>query len=136
MSYLRTRKPMQLAVQAAELAVAVPQVIAHRVTRMAIAGSSPSARDRKEFYRMGTEKVTAFNEVWNSMALQVFRANQQLALSFMQSLWFPWASPKTSFRKTSKQLRNVALGIADKSMAPAHRRAVANAKRLGRTKLR
>ena len=136
MSYRRTRKPMQLAAQAAELAVAVPQVITHRVTRMAIAGPSPSARDRKEFHRMGTEKVTAFNEVWNAMTLHAFRANQQLALSFMQSLWFPWASPKTSFRKASKQLSNAALGIAGKSMAPAHRRAVANAKRLGRTKLR
>jgi hypothetical protein len=29
-----------------ELGAAVPQVIAHRVARMAIAGASPSARDR------------------------------------------------------------------------------------------
>jgi hypothetical protein len=136
MSYRRTRKPKQLAVQAAELAVAVPQIIAHRVTRMAIAGTSPSARDRKEFYRMGAEKIMAFNECWNAMALQAFRANQQLALSFMQSLWFPWASPQTSLRTASKQLGNAALGVAGKGMAPVHRRAVANAKRLGRTQLR
>lgn len=136
MSYRRTRKSKHPAVQAAELAVAVPQVIAHRVSRMALAGLSPSARDRKEFHRMGAEKVPAFNEFWNAMALEAFRANQQLALSFMQSLWFPWASPKTSLRKASKQLSNAALGIAGKGMAPVRRRAVANAKRLGRTKLR
>ena len=132
MSYRRTRKPKPLAAQAAELAVAVPQVVAHRVTRMAIAGVSPSARDRKEFQRMGAEKVAAFSESWNAMALQALRANQQFALSFMQSLLFPWATPKSA----SRQVSNAALGIVSKGMAPVHRRAVANAKRLGRTKLR
>jgi hypothetical protein len=113
-----------------ELGVAVPQVIAHRVARMAIAGASPSARDRKELRRMGTEKVAAFNEAWNAMALEAFRANQRLTLSFMQSLWFPWIHPKR------RQLSNAALGILGKGMAPVRRRAVANAKRLGRVKRR
>jgi hypothetical protein len=136
MSYRRTRKPKPLAAQAAELAVAVPQVVAHRVTRMAIAGVSPSARDRKEFQRMGAEKVAAFSESWNAMALQALRANQQFAISFMQSLMFPWATPKSSVKSASRQVSNAALGIVSKGMAPVHRRAVANAKRLGRTKLR
>ena len=136
MSYRRTRKPKPLAAQAAELAFAVPQVVAHRVTRMAIAGVSPSARDRKEFQRMGAEKVAAFSESWNAMALQALRANHQLALSFMQSLMFPWATPKSSVKSASRQVSNAALGIVSKGMAPVHRRAVANAKRLGRTKLR
>ena len=63
---------------------------------------------------MGTEKVAAFNEAWNSMALEAFRANQRLTVSFMQA----------------------ALGIFGKGMAPVRRRAVANAKRLGRLKRR
>ena len=136
MSTRRTRKSKSLAVQTIELGVAVPQVIAHRVARMAIAGASPSARDRKEFHRMSNEKITAVNEAWNAMTVQAFRVNQQLTLSFMQSLWFPWVRPKPSVKSASRQLRNAALGILEKGIAPVHRRAVANAKRLGRTKRR
>jgi hypothetical protein len=136
LSTRRTRKSKSLAAQTLELGVAVPQVIAYRVARMAIAGASPSARDRKEFHRMGAEKITAVNEAWNAMAVQAFRENQKLTLSFMQSLWFPWVRPKPSVKSASSQLRNAALGILAKGMAPVRRRAVANAKRLGRTKLR
>ena len=41
--------------QATDLAVAAPQVVAHRLTRMAMAGANPSARDRREFTRMVSE---------------------------------------------------------------------------------
>jgi hypothetical protein len=133
LSRRRRRRSKSLAVQTVELAVAVPQVLAHRAMRMAAAGASPSAHDRKEFQRMGSEKVAAFAESWNAMALQTFRANQQLALSYMQSLWFPWMRRRSS---ASKQLSNAALGILGKGMAPIHRRALANAKRLGRPKRR
>ena len=114
MATRRRRRSKSLAVQTMELGVAVPQVIAHRIARMAIAGASPSARDRKELRRMGIEKVAAVNEAWNAMALEAFRANQRLTLSFMHA----------------------ALGIFGKGMAPVRRRAVANAKRLGRSKRR
>jgi hypothetical protein len=77
---------------------------------------------------MGAEKISAFNEAWNAMAVEAFRANQRLALSFMQSLWFPWARPKPSVR--------YGRGVLGKGIAPYRRRAVANAKRLGRTKRR
>ena len=85
---------------------------------------------------MSSEKTLALNEAWNAMCVQAFRANQQLALSFMQSLWFPRVRARPSVKSGSRQLRNAALGILGKGMAPVSRRAVANAKRLGRTKLR
>jgi hypothetical protein len=53
----------------------------------------------------------------------------------MQSLWFPWMQPKRR-QSASRQLSNAALGIFGKGMAPVRRRAVANAKRLGRVKRR
>jgi len=134
LSIRRPRKSKSLSAQAAALAVAVPQVIVHRAIRMAMAGASPSARDRKEFHRMGAEKVAALTESWNAMAVQTFRANQQLALSYMQSLWFPWLSPMSSAKSASRQLSKAALGILGKGMTPIRRRAVSNAKRLGRTK--
>jgi len=132
MASRRTRRSKSLAVQSIQLGIAVPQVIAHRVARIALAGGSPSARDRKELHRMGVEKITAFNEAWRAMAAQAFLENQKMALSVMQSFWFPWVRPKSA----SRQLSNAALGILGKGMAPVRRRAVANAKRLGRTRRR
>ena len=85
----RTRKTKSLVLKAAELAIAVPQVVAHRVTRMAIAGPALSARDRKEFELMVAEKKSAFSEAWNAMAVQTARANHALATSFLHSLWLP-----------------------------------------------
>ena len=62
---------------------------------------------------MGTEKIAAFNEAWAAMALQT-----------MQSFWFP------------AQVSNAALEILAKGMTPYRRRAVANARRLGRPRRR
>lgn len=58
----RARKPAAAttAIKLAELSLASPQVIAHRVTRMALAGASPSKRDRTEFTGMVVEKQLAF----------------------------------------------------------------------------
>ena len=81
MATRRPRKTPPLARQAAELAVAVPQVIAHRLTRLALAGPAPSARDRQEFRRMGAEKAAAFAESWNAMAQQALEATPALASS-------------------------------------------------------
>jgi hypothetical protein len=133
MTLRRNRQTRSLMTQWAELAFAVPQVVAHRVTRMAIAGPAPSARDRKEFDLMSAEKTAAFNESWNAMAVQAMRANQALAVSMLRSLWMPG---KASASAVTTQLQNAALGVLGKGVAPVHRKAVANAKRLARTKLR
>jgi hypothetical protein len=124
----RSRRSKSLAAQTVDLGFAVPQVIAHRVARIMVAGGSPSARDRRELHRMGTEKILAANEAWNAMAIQTVLENQKLALSFMQSLWFPWAQRQSA----AMQLSNAALHVLGKGMAPVRRRALANAKRLGR----
>jgi len=129
----RSRQTRSLMTQWAELAFAVPQVVAHRVTRMAIAGSAPSARDRREFELMSAEKTAAFNESWNAMAVQTMRANQALALSMLRSLWIPG---RASANAVTTQLQNTALAVLGKGMAPVHRKATANARRLARTKLR
>jgi hypothetical protein len=135
MSIRRSRRSKALAAQTVDLAFAVPQVVAHRVARMAIAGGKPSARDRQELYRMSTEKISALNEAWSSMALETYRANQKLALSWMQSFWFPWLRPKSG-SSAATQLSNAALDILAKGMTPIRRRAVSNARRLGRPRRR
>lgn len=134
MATRRRRASKTLAAQAFALGIAAPQVIAHRVARMASAGTSLSARDRAEFHRMGIEKVAAMNEAWTAMATQAFFENQKFALSFMQSLWFPWMRPTPTVKSVSRQLNRAALGVLGAGMTPVRRRAVANAKRLGRIK--
>jgi hypothetical protein len=136
MSSHASRKTKSINTKAAELALAVPQVVAHRVARMALAGPTLSQRDRKEFDLMVAEKKTAFAQAFQAMAAQTLRANQSLAASFLRSMWSPNFWGKPSAGKAAAQVRSAALGILDKGMAPVHRKAVANAKRLARTRLR
>jgi hypothetical protein len=115
----------RLAKQTLGLSLAVPQVIAHRVGRMAQAGPHLSARDRKEFHLMGAEKMAAFYESWAAMGWAAVQAQQSLAASMLRS-WT--AVPSTT------ALANQTLRVLSQGMAPVHRRAVGNAKRLGRLK--
>ena len=131
----RKRANRSLAVKAAELAAAVPQVVAHRVTRMAISGPKLSARDRKEFELMVAEKHAAFGESWNAMANGT-AAHRDLTASFYKSFIALARGKKPSAARSAAQLHRAALGVLGKGLAPVHRKAVANAKRLGRTKLR
>ena len=130
-----SRRQRSLATQTFELAMAAPQVIAHRMARIALAGTSPSARDRAEFQRMGTEKLEVAGEAWTAMAAQALSENQKFTIRFMQSLWFPWMHPAMTPTSVSRQMNEAAIGILGKGMAPVRRRAVENAKRLGRSNL-
>ncbi len=128
------RKSRALAAQVTDLGLAVPQVLAHRVTRMVLAGSSPSARDRREFQRMSAEKVAAFYESWNAMLVEITRANVELSLS--SARWFLSGMPaaRQSSRAAAAHVQRAAIGILGKGVAPIRRRAVANARRLGRAR--
>src|SRR4029078_9027399 len=73
------RSSLSLSAKTAELAFAVPQVVAHRLLRMAHAGPHLSARARKEFARMIAEKHSAFGESWNAMAVQSLASQRAFA---------------------------------------------------------
>lgn len=68
------RGPLGPWIQLCEIAWAAPQVIAHRTTRMMWGGWPPTARDRREYTRMGQEKVEAFSEAMTAVALAGPRA--------------------------------------------------------------
>ena len=136
MATRRRRATQSPTVKAAELALAVPQVVAHRVTRMALSGPKLSARDSKEFQRMVAEKNEAFSESWSAMARQAALANQALAGSIFKSFLSVARGKRPSAAASAAQLQRAALSILGKGVEPVHRKAVANAKRLGRTKLR
>lgn len=130
------RKTKSIAAQATELAFAVPQVMTHRITRMAMAGHVPSKRDRKEFDLMVAEKNTAFAQSWVAMANQSLLANQALSASMLRTLCSPIGIGTPSFATVLSQVHGATLGVLGHGLAPVHRKAVANAKRLARTKLR
>lgn len=125
------RRPSAIARHSLGLALAVPEVVTHRVLRMWLAGPTPSRRDRDEFARMGMEKVAAFQASWVAMATAIWRANVRLA-------WSPWwwtslaASPRTAQARAAAQAGRIALDAIGKGMAPWHHRAAANAVRLRR----
>ena len=130
----RRNRSSRAARQAVELAMAVPQVVAHRTLRMALAGVTPSARDQRELWLMGYEKVLAFNQSWWAMFAEAVRINQQMALSVAQASWFPWLRPLPSPRSSAAQWHRAAMDVATKGVAPIHRTATANARRFSRSR--
>lgn len=121
------RRKSRLATQAIELGLAVPEVVARRLTRMVLAASSPTAADREEFMRMHTEKVCAFYESWGAMILASYRANLQFFLSV--PAWSAiWLTPGRWSRGSA--VHRSMLDIVASGVAPIHRRAIGNAKRL------
>jgi len=68
------------------------------------------------------------------MLLEITRANVELSLS--SARWFLSGLPVTlrSSRTAAAQVRRAAIGILGKGVAPVRRRAVANARRLGRAR--
>jgi hypothetical protein len=130
---MNRRRTRSLTRTMSELALAAPQVVAHRLTRMALAGAQPSARDKREFALMSKEKQAAFQESWTAMGLQAWRVQQQMALSLWQAAWLPGAKARAP---SASQWQSALLGVLGQGLKPVHRRAVANAKRLGRSKLR
>ena len=136
MSIQRKSKILSVTTQLAQLSVAVPQVVAHRVTRMAMAGTPMSERDRQEFQGMVDEKKTAFTQAFTAMAAQTLRANQTLAASMLGALWAPSRRKSPSPAAWAALWQDAALGVLAKGINPVHRKAVANAKRLAKTRLR
>ena len=115
-----SRNSQTLARQAPELAFAVPQVMAHRLTRMALAGGKPNARDRREFHGMGQEKVLAFWQSWFAMGMATVEATQKAWLAMAVGAQVPMVDAQK---------------ILSKGLAPVHRKATSNARRLSRTRL-
>jgi len=131
------RKSLRVSKQATELMFAVPQVVAHRLGRLNSA--RPSAHDRREFQLMSSEKFAAFSESWKQMAVQMLKANQQMAHAWASA----WSSPlrissnataRKSFLRAAAQMQGATLQVLASGLVPVHRRATANARRLGRVK--
>ena len=139
----------------AELALAAPQVAAIRTARMLAAGANPGAADRTEFSQMRTEKVQAFWESMFAMNTQMLRAQQEYARAAALQWWRLWATPwwlaasrpaagaMASLARapglagpTRRQRQRAIAKVLEAGLTPVHKRATANARRLGRIKKR
>ena len=128
------RSNNSLARHSAAIAWTAPQVVAHRLARMALAGPVLSARDRREFSRMSAEKVTAFYESWNAMFAQGLRIQQEMWSASLRDMWFPWQARTYSPARQMLALQSATSRILEQGMLPVRKRTVANARRLGRTR--
>jgi hypothetical protein len=129
------RKSKSVAKQALDLVLATPQVVAHRVTRMALAGPVPSPRDRKEFQGMVAEKHVAFAQAWAAINTQALVAHQTMLNCIWRSLRTPPWLVRAVPGQSAAQLHRAGAKIVAEGMEPLRRKAVANAKRLAKTPL-
>ncbi len=136
MTTRRLRRAKAISKQYTELAIAVPQVVAHRATRWALAGPIMSERDRREFQRMVSEKQAAFTQAYWEMALQMFRVNLQLTTTLFRAFFPPFSLTTQSMDAAVAQSQHAIGTILGKGLAPIHRTAVSNAKRLSKIPLR
>ncbi len=134
MASRRSRNSKSLTVKSLEVALSAPQVVAHRVTRMALAGTHPTGRDRKEFQRMVDEKYIAFAQAWGDMALHAMRAQWLFTASVFRMFLSPGSRQRPTAALMSAHLQNTAVAMMHKGLAPIHRKTVANARRLAKIK--
>ena len=143
-----------LALKGGEMLMASAQVVQQRTQRMAAAGVSPSVRDRREFSRMGREKVDAAADSALAVATQWAGASANVnaraatqMLTGISALMSVLASrtpvqylqrqekllrAMTHSAMTASQLSASGARLAQRALKPVHARATANAKRLGR----
>ena len=146
-----------LGVKAIEMSAAAAQVIAIRTTRMAAHGLNPNAAERREMKLMGAEKVDAFSRAGQAlasgalplmagMAGQAWRASWDV-LNASAQLAASRSLPQTMQRQRRladslmRSMPSVHHGaastatarLAHKALAPVHRKATANQKRLSKS---
>jgi hypothetical protein len=137
-----------------ETMLASAQVIGHRTGRMALAGPTPNARDRREIALMQQEKIEAGAQSAQPMAAHMMTMSQPWgALAFRHILrnsaaFMSLASSRTPSQLVARQavfaraLGHSTVSIVDVSksvtklayrgLKPIHAKATANAKRLGK----
>lgn len=145
---------IDLAWKIGEMSMASAQVIAHRTARMAAAGPTPNARDRREFARMGQEKFDAAAESAHAIAAQLAQMNVKLGERALRNMvtgtaaLLSLASSRSVGQSILRQARlarslsgsagtatdlsAATIRLARRGLKPVHARATANARRLGK----
>ncbi|MFT3998046.1 MAG: hypothetical protein QM667_11635 [Asticcacaulis sp.] len=145
-----------VAMTGSEMLTASAEVIAHRLHRMATTDAIPSAEDQREFTLMGQEKVEAGAEslmamstYWMGLQHEVSTQALNHMLDMGKTMTSLMASQSVSEALTHQarladsltrgamqaaELSGKAASLTEQGLKPVHRRAVANANRLGNKK--
>lgn len=133
-SHTPRRRPVashqRLTAQALELSVAAPQVVAERLTRLALSPLNPSLRDHDEFMRMGSEKVEAFQQSWMAMWSQAWQAQLDVIDSVSKASVALAKGQGPDAGELMMAMPGAAAQVLSAGLAPVHGKAVANARRL------
>ena len=81
---------------------------------------------------MGEEKFDAFTESWNGTATGMTLAYMNFGLDLMRLAWSPWYRTGGLMKAAAVRFSEATRTSMEGSLIPVRRRAVANAKRLGR----
>ena len=100
-----TRRSKSVAAKSTELALAVPQAVAHR----SLAGPQPSNGDGKEFQLTASEKPADYVQVRSDMAVRALAANAAFAASMLRLFFTPLLYMKPS--ATGAQVHNATSGV-------------------------
>jgi hypothetical protein len=117
-----SRRRRSSAEQWLDLAFAVPDVIARRV----------HGNDPRERTRMVTEKLFAAGESWNALAVYAFAFQRAMLREMLRHRTWSGAAAAIPLSTLVAFARQAERGLAS-AMAPYHRRATANARRLARS---
>ena len=124
----------QLVTQAVELCLVAPQVVAHRLARMVVAGPLPTTRGQQELLRMGEEKITAFQQSWAAMWVQALHLQLQVAQGLPRATAQSLSRGEPAWMPLLHATAHGTTSLLQAGLAPVHRRAVANARRLQRNR--
>lgn len=131
-----TANAQKVLAQLTSLSVAAPQVIAHRVGRMAKSGPVMSAEDQREFMGMVAEKPVAFAQAWQAMMSAGAQAQHAWWTSWSLALMKPGGHPPAQAVKLMQDAGHTGLhaglDMLSQGLAPIERQAAANARRLGK----
>lgn len=136
---------------ATEMSVAAAHTIGHRLNLMSHAGFEPNAAERREFVRMGAEKVTAFTKSAQAMSGE-WTAMQKHLTALMEHQWnmltaamtlnsartlTEFVAAQEEYWQTVQQGTEASLTTwtllaqtTHKGLLPLHAKATANARRL------
>lgn len=126
---------MGLAGRSADTWLASGAVIAERTRRMAAMGASPSRADQREMRRMVDEKVSATGESAQAVTAQAVALAQTSAMRWMaflnaQTMAMLGFGRMPSTAPTANAAMRASVAMGEAALAPFHRRATANARRL------
>ncbi|WP_439813859.1 hypothetical protein [Zavarzinia sp. CC-PAN008] len=131
-------------IAAAETMVAAGTVIGHRTALIADAMQRPWAADHRELGRMVPEKVMAFGQSGSNVMQALIQSQRELErycgdvgacardMAFAAPGSLPMARLIDGAMAQSARAATSGLAAVDAALAPIHKRAVANARRLTR----